>query len=43
MEQEKSAFHKKGKNDTMVSFVENDFVLNFLNENDNKPMTMYFF
>ena len=40
MDQEKILFNKKLKNEGMISFVDNDFVLNFLNENDAKPMNM---
>lgn len=40
MEQEKLSFSKKSKNDAIVSFVESDFVLNYLNENDAKPLNM---
>ena len=42
MDQEKIHPNKKIKNEGMISFVDNDFVLNFLNENDNKPLSMYF-
>lgn len=41
MDQEKTPFCPKLKNEGMVSFVDNDFVLNFLNDTDSKPMSMY--
>jgi len=40
MDQEKILLNKKLKNEGMISFVDNDFVLNFLNENDSKPVSM---